>query len=431
MIYYFAIQPVTDLKRPASAVGSAVVPPPRGRIAPPNAAMINLVKSRDPRLARQQAHLVAQMTAARTNSTPTMVGGVQVPPQHPIALDPSSGKQLSIRERLGRIPKRTDPRIKAAQGTDADRKKPTSSTTTSTSSNSLSPSHRSRSEYDPTKKREKKDETTSKSGRSPSSKSSNSDKKKSSTEMSSPKSSSPLKKKASSLSEKSPSRGEKTSPKLREGKVSKGSKSATRRPGETSKASDDSSVSPSSSSENLMPVANESKDVDLRLLIPEKKLKLDQQPMPPQQQQAKLVSKPLPDQSKSELNLLPPLSTLSSSVQKQCIVAMLSLIIFRICGMIRLIVAFSDSVFLPLLLLSTVTPWKRDPWQLYLLSEKLKPRGHYCINDRHCLYDNTSMTTLGTRQQHKTRALNYLICCQINAVFDKRNRNQEGIWIKL
>lgn len=289
-------EPVPDLKRPATVIGSNHVPPPRGRIAPPNAAMINLAKSRDPRLARQQAQLAAQMVAASTNSTPTMVGGTQIPPHNPIVLD-QSGKPVSIRERLGRIPKRTDPRIKPS-GTDVDRRKPSSTATSSSVNNSSSPSHKSRSENDASKKREKKDELSPKSARSSSSKPSSSDKKKLSADALSPKSSSPLKKKTSSLSEKSPSRSEKTSPKSREGKVSKGNKSSTRRPGDIAKNSEDSSVSPSSSSENLMPVANESKDVDLRLLIPEKKLKLEQQ-QPPQHPQAKLVSKPLPDQKKA------------------------------------------------------------------------------------------------------------------------------------
>lgn len=76
-------EPTADLKRPAPTVGSSAVPPPRGRIVPPNAAMINLAKSRDPRLARQQAQLAAQLVAASTNSTPTMVGGTQIQPQIP------------------------------------------------------------------------------------------------------------------------------------------------------------------------------------------------------------------------------------------------------------------------------------------------------------------------------------------------------------
>lgn len=411
-------------------IGSNHVPPPRGRIAPPNAAMINLAKSRDPRLARQQAQLAAQMVAASTNSTPTMVGGTQIPPHNPIVLD-QSGKPVSIRERLGRIPKRTDPRIKSS-GTDVDRRKPSSTATSSSVNNSSSPSHKSRSENDASKKREKKDELSPKSARSSSSKPSSSDKKKLSADALSPKSSSPLKKKTSSLSEKSPSRSEKTSPKSREGKVSKGNKSSTRRPGDIAKNSEDSSVSPSSSSENLMPVANESKDVDLRLLIPEKKLKLEQQ-QPPQHPQAKLVSKPLPDQSKSEINLLPQLSTISSSVQKQCITVMLSLAIIQFRAMIGLAIAAGGNGFvLPLLLLSTMTAFQRNPRQFHLLSEKIKPSGRYCINGHHCLYDNRSMTTLDARQQQrKTRALNYLICCQINAVFDERNRNHEGIWIKM
>lgn len=400
--------------------------------------MINLAKSRDPRLARQQAQLAAQMVAASTNSTPTMVGGTQIPPHNPIVFD-QSGKPVSIRERLGRIPKRTDPRLKTL-GTEAERRKPSSTTTNTSAANSSSPSHKSRSEHDASRKRDRKDELSPKSAKSSSSKSLTSDKKKPSSEASSPKSSSPLKKKTSSLSEKSPSRSEKTSPKSREGKISKGSKSSTRRPGDTpvKNSEDSSSVSPSSSSENLMPVVNESKDVDLRLLIPEKKLKLDQQP-PSQQQhpQAKLVSKPLPDQSKRETNLLPQLSTLSSSVQKQYItVAALSLAIIQFRNvMIGIAIAFGNGFVLPILL-STLTAFARDdPWQFNLLSEKIKPKsGRYCINGRHCLYDNRTTTTLldARHQWRKTRALNESISCgQINAVFDERNRNHEGIWIKM
>ncbi|XP_058825556.1 uncharacterized protein LOC131685686 [Topomyia yanbarensis] len=261
---------------------------PRGRIVPPNQAMINMVKSRDPRLARQQAQLAAQMAAASTNSTPTVVAGVQIPHQ-PIAFDPS-GKPLSIRERLGRIPKRVNPQVKASPTEAADQPKKVSS---AVGSSTIS-SQKTRSEYDATKKRDKKEEA--KTSKSSSGKQSSTDKKKPTVDSLSPKNSSPSKKKSTSL-EKSPSRSEKTSPKPREGKSSKGSnKSISRRVRDSSKSPDNSSISPVSSSENLIPIANESKDVDLRLLIPEKKMKLEQPQPPPQEN---LVSKPLAEQKKA------------------------------------------------------------------------------------------------------------------------------------
>ncbi|XP_053697844.1 uncharacterized protein LOC128744695 isoform X2 [Sabethes cyaneus] len=285
-------EPTTDLKRaaPAARATSTPAPVPRGRIVPPNPAMLNLVKSRDPRLARQQAQMAAQMAAASTNSTPTVVSGVQIPHQ-PVALDPS-GKPLSIKERLGRIPKRVDPRTKAQSV--EDQKKPSS--TTGSSITSTTTSHKSRADYESSKKRDRKEEARAGGKGSSSSKSSNADRKKPSSDTtSSPKGSSPSKKKSSSA-DKSPSRGaDKASTKSREPN-SKSSKSGkTRRPHESSNSSDNSSISPVSSSENLVPVANDSKDVDLRLLIPEKKLKLDQP-----SQQAKLVSKPpLAEQSQT------------------------------------------------------------------------------------------------------------------------------------
>ncbi|XP_058455421.1 uncharacterized protein LOC131432880 [Malaya genurostris] len=280
-----------DFKRTAPAgrqpaqSGSA----PRGRIVPPNPAMINMVKSRDPRLARQQAQLAAQIAAASTNSTPTVVAGIQIPHQ-PVALDPS-GKPLSIRERLGRIPKRVvEPRVKASPS-DGEQPKKASSAASSSSATTTS-SHKSRSEYDSTKKRDRKDDAKSSKGSS--SKQSSTDKKKSSVDSSSPKSSSPTKKKSTSL-EKSPSRNEKIPTKAREGKPNKISAKA-RRSRDSSKSPENLSISPVCSSENLVPITNESKDVDLRLLIPEKKMKLDQpQPLP----QENVVSKPLAEQKKA------------------------------------------------------------------------------------------------------------------------------------
>ncbi|XP_055637701.1 uncharacterized protein LOC129776214 [Toxorhynchites rutilus septentrionalis] len=289
-------EPIPDPKRTPQPIGpsqtTSAVPPPRGRIVPPNPAMINLVKSRDPRLARQQAQLAAQMAAASTNSTPTtVVGGVQVPPQ-PVAFDPS-GKPLSIRERLGRIPKRVDPRVKTQGSGDADRKK-VSSTTTSTNSGTATPSHKSRSDSDIARKRDKKDESSVKSGKSSTARSSQflDRKKYSPLDSSPPKSTSPVKKKSAPL-EKIQSRSEKSS-KQREGKSSKSGK---RRSDETSKSPENTSVSSTSSSEHLMGVTNETKDVDLRLLMPEKKLRLDAPLLPPKQQ-AMIVTKPLTEQNK-------------------------------------------------------------------------------------------------------------------------------------
>ncbi|XP_055540446.1 uncharacterized protein LOC129727068 [Wyeomyia smithii] len=284
-------EPTPELKRAVPAArpaSSSSGTAPRGRIAPPNPAMLNLVKSRDPRLARQQAQMAAQMAAASTNTTPTAISSVQVPHQ-PVALDPS-GKPLSIRERLGRIPKRVDPRTKAQSG-EADQKKPSSTTSSSTITSTTS--HKSRDDYESGKKRDRKEDT--KTSKNSSSKSSGTDKKKPASESSaSSKSSSPSKKKSSSV-DKSPSRGDKFSSKPRDSssKTSKSSKNSTRRAHESSNSPDNSSISPVSSSENLVPVANDSKDVDLRLLIPEKKLKLEQP-----SQQAKLISKPLAEQKK-------------------------------------------------------------------------------------------------------------------------------------
>lgn len=266
--------------------------------------MINLVKSRDPRLARRNAGLGVP-SAATAGVSSTVVAGVQIPAQ------PDSG-------RLGRIPKRVDPRLKAQQA-DADRKKVTSTTT------SGGPSLKSRAEYDPTKKRDRKDDA--RLGKTSSLKSSSSENKKKSSSESSP-SKSPSSKKKSSSAEKSPSRSEKSSPKSRESSSSKHNKissssssesikSATRRPRESSK-SPNRNASPAANFESLVvPITNESKDVDLRVLLPEKKLKLDHQH---HHQQANLVMKPVAgDQSKSEHHLLPSLSTLSSSVQKACV----------------------------------------------------------------------------------------------------------------
>lgn len=266
--------------------------------------MINLVKSRDPRLARRNAALGVP-SAATAGVSSTVVAGVQIPAQ------PDSG-------RLGRIPKRVDPRLKAQQA-DADRKKVTSTTT------SGGPSLKSRAEYDPTKKRDRKDDA--RLGKTSSLKSSSSENKKKSSSESSP-SKSPSSKKKSSSAEKSPSRSEKSSPKSRESSSSKHNKissssssesikSATRRPRESSK-SPNRNASPAANFESLVvPITNESKDVDLRVLLPEKKLKLDHQH---HHQQANLVMKPVAgDQSKSEHHLLPSLSTLSSSVQKACV----------------------------------------------------------------------------------------------------------------
>uniref|UniRef100_A0A1Q3FY43 Pre-mRNA cleavage complex 2 protein Pcf11 n=1 Tax=Culex tarsalis TaxID=7177 RepID=A0A1Q3FY43_CULTA len=276
-----------ELKRPASAVvqPAATHPNPRGRILPPNQGMINLIKSRDPRLARRNAALAAAPSAVTAGVSSTVVAGVQIPAQ-------------PDKERLGRIPKRVDPRLKAQQ-VDADRKKVTSTTTSGV------PALKSRAEYDVTKKRERKDDA--RLAKSSSLKSSSSEKKKPSSE-SSPSKSSPSSKKKSSSAEKSPSRSEKSSPKSREGKHNKISSSsssesiksgATRRPRETSK-SPNRTASPAggpTSSENLVPIVtnNESKDVDLRVLMPEKKLKLDHHQ---HQQQANLVMKPVvaPDQ---------------------------------------------------------------------------------------------------------------------------------------
>uniref|UniRef100_A0A1Q3FEU2 Pre-mRNA cleavage complex 2 protein Pcf11 n=1 Tax=Culex tarsalis TaxID=7177 RepID=A0A1Q3FEU2_CULTA len=280
-----------ELKRPASAVvqPAATHPNPRGRILPPNQGMINLIKSRDPRLARRNAALAAAPSAVTAGVSSTVVAGVQIPAQ-------------PDKERLGRIPKRVDPRLKAQQ-VDADRKKVTSTTTSGV------PALKSRAEYDVTKKRERKDDA--RLAKSSSLKSSSSEKKKPSSE-SSPSKSSPSSKKKSSSAEKSPSRSEKSSPKSREGKHNKISSSsssesiksgATRRPRETSK-SPNRTASPAggpTSSENLVPIVtnNESKDVDLRVLMPEKKLKLDHHQ---HQQQANLVMKPVvaPDQSKND-----------------------------------------------------------------------------------------------------------------------------------
>lgn len=301
----FCLQPASELKRPASAVvqPATTVPNPRGRILPPNQGMINLVKSRDPRLARRNTALGVPSTATAGVSS-TVVAGVQIPAQ-------------PDKERLGRIPKRVDPRLKAQQA-DADRKKVTSTTT------SGGPSLKSRAEYDPTKKRDRKDDA--RLGKTSSLKSSSSESKKKSSSESSP-SKSPSAKKKSSSAEKSPSRSDKNSPKSRESsskhnKISSSSssesiKSATRRPRESSK-SPNRNASPAATAaasfESLVvPITNESKDVDLRVLMPEKKLKLDHQ----HHQQANLVMKPVAgDQSKS---LLPSLSTLSSSVQKACV----------------------------------------------------------------------------------------------------------------
>lgn len=356
--------------------------------------MISLAKSRDPRLARQQAQLAAQMAAASTNSTSTtaaVVGAAQVPSQ-PTAMDPS-GKPLSIRERLGRIPKRVDPRLKAqGSGGDADRKKVSSTTTINSSSSSTATSHKSRSDSDVvTKKRERKDESA-KSGKSSSTKSSQMlDKKKYFPSDSSPpkSSSSPVKKKSISF-EKLSSRSEK-SLKQREGKSSKSGK---RRSDETSKSPENSSVSSTSSSEHLMGVANESKDVDLRLLMPEKKLRLDSPQLPPKQQSV-IVSKPLTEQSKSQHHLLPSLSSLSSSVLRKYITVLLrnSQIIF-----------FYAEVVLPKVMIS-----RSDQRTLHLLSERAPPKVNYHING--CLNDNRAIST--TSQHKTTRELNYLICCQI------------------
>ncbi|EDS28698.1 conserved hypothetical protein [Culex quinquefasciatus] len=272
-------EPASELKRPASAVvqPAATVPNPRGRILPPNQGMINLVKSRDPRLARRNAGLGVP-SAATAGVSSTVVAGVQIPAQ------PDSG-------RLGRIPKRVDPRLKAQQA-DADRKKVTSTTT------SGGPSLKSRAEYDPTKKRDRKDDA--RLGKTSSLKSSSSENKKKSSSESSP-SKSPSSKKKSSSAEKSPSRSEKSSPKSRESSSSKHNKissssssesikSATRRPRESSK-SPNRNASPAANFESLVvPITNESKDVDLRVLLPEKKLKLDHQH---HHQQANLVMKPV------------------------------------------------------------------------------------------------------------------------------------------
>ncbi|XP_039447770.1 uncharacterized protein LOC120427014 isoform X1 [Culex pipiens pallens] len=277
-------EPTSELKRPASAVvqPAATVPNPRGRILPPNQGMINLVKSRDPRLARRNAALGAP-SAATAGVSSTVVAGVQIPAQ------PDSG-------RLGRIPKRVDPRLKAQQA-DADRKKVTSTTT------SGGPSLKSRAEYDPTKKRDRKDDT--RLGKTSSLKSSSSENKKKSSSESSP-SKSPSSKKKSSSAEKSPSRNEKSSPKSRESSSSKHNKissssssesikSAIRRPRESSK-SPNRNASPAANFESLVvPITNESKDVDLRVLMPEKKLKLDHH------QQANLVMKPVAGDQKKVL----------------------------------------------------------------------------------------------------------------------------------
>ncbi|XP_055614328.1 pre-mRNA cleavage complex 2 protein Pcf11-like isoform X2 [Uranotaenia lowii] len=271
-----------DTKKLTQSTKCVTLPATKGRIIPPNAAMINLVKSRDPRLARQQAQLAAQLTAASTNSTPTLVAGIQIPPG-PIVLDPS-GKPISIKDRLGRIPKRVDPRLKVEN----DRKKLSSAVSSATNKDEA------------TKKRDK---DSSKVSRSNSSKSTSSERKKSSSDSSSPKSnSSPSKKKLSS-SDKSPSRSDKISPKSSRISKSSSSNNSVRKHHDTSRSPEKSANIQRLDHIQQLPINNPSKDVDLRVLIPEKKLKLDhpelQLPLP--EHQAKLVSNPLADQKKSAM----------------------------------------------------------------------------------------------------------------------------------
>ncbi|XP_058118043.1 uncharacterized protein LOC131260360 [Anopheles coustani] len=321
-------------------ISTAIPPPgvlPKSRIAPVPQAMINMVKTRDPRLAKQQAaaQLVAQ-TAAGTRMM--MAAGAHAATLGPMTVPPpvlapvltmdttnhapsKSSSSASVRERLGSKLKRLDPvggsssSVRSELGGSEDNGRINKRQSSSSSVNSSS--HKSRHDHDHKSRKERKEHSSSststssgsnklsaRSDRGSSGKTSSSsvsraggstsggsEKRKQRTHSNSdgspqgrksPHTTSPGKKKTSSSSEKSNHSSDgstKGSEKSRpESKASPPNSKVSRqaRSNSTDSRKQEHSTGGGGEHHPQASNSNDAQDIDLRFSIPEKRLKIDE-----------------------------------------------------------------------------------------------------------------------------------------------------------